>query len=36
MSNWRQRLTGFDLVVLIGAAINLLVIGYLVISWILH
>jgi len=36
VNKWRQRLNGFDLFVLTGAAINLLVIGYLVVYWIFH
>jgi len=36
MSKWWQQLNGFDLFVLTGAAVNLLVIGYLVVYWILH
>jgi len=31
-----QRLNGFDRFVLAGAAVNLLVIGYLVVYWIFH
>ena len=34
--NWRQQFTSFDWLVLSGLAVNLIVIGYLVIYWILH
>jgi len=36
VSKWRQQLNGFDRFVLAGAAVNLLVIGYLVVYWVFH
>ena len=36
IKKWWHQLNGFDLFVLVGATINLLVIGYLVVYWIFH
>lgn len=36
INNWWQRLNGFDLFVIAGGVVNILVILYLLVYWLLH